>query len=49
MSTVYDKAIDYDSSIRYDDIRLGFAKYNVFVDWDNNDNLQVLMMTFLKM
>ena len=38
MSTVYDKAIDYDSSIRYDDIRIGFGKYNVYVDWDNNDN-----------
>ena len=36
MSTVYDKAIDYDSSIRYDDIPSGIAKYNVFVDWNND-------------
>tara|TARA_Y100001973_G_C5193644_1_gene332672 strand:+ start:270 stop:1859 length:1590 start_codon:yes stop_codon:yes gene_type:complete len=36
MSTLYDKAINYDSSIRYDDIRVGFGKYNVFVDWNND-------------
>ena len=36
MSTLYDKAIDYDDSIRYDDIRVGFGKYNVYVDWNND-------------
>ena len=36
MSTVYDKSIDYDSSIRYDDIRIGFGRYNVFIDWNND-------------
>tara|TARA_Y100000593_G_C4307846_1_gene336691 strand:+ start:1346 stop:2935 length:1590 start_codon:yes stop_codon:yes gene_type:complete len=36
MSTLYDKAIDYDASIKYDDIRAGFAKYNVYVDWNND-------------
>ena len=36
MSTLYDKAINYDASIRYDDIRTGFGKYNVYVDWNND-------------
>jgi len=36
MPTLYDKAIDYDSSIRYDDIRAGYGKYNVYVDWNND-------------
>ena len=36
MSTVYDKAIDYDASITYDDIPAGIGKYNVYVDWNND-------------